>query len=198
VLADASRGRCTTLRGAGDVLFRLGVPQAVLGGSLWAQVIGEDAMLVHGNLPDLDIDAQRAACLAVLEAFDNDCLVACHDIEDGGELVALAEMTWDRRGIVRCGAEWSPSSDVDADQRYASLFAETAGFLCAVPPQRIADFEAIVARHAVVAERRGVAIDGGTLRVHLPDQVVAIDLERLGRCWRHALEDVLETQEVVS
>ena len=198
VLADASRGRSSTWRCAGDVLFRLCVPQARLGASLWAQVVGNQALLQHGGLPDLDVEAQRDASAALLEAFENDCVSACHDIGDGGEIVALAEMAWDRRGVVRFGAQWTASALVAADNSYASLFDETAGFLCAVPLRQVETFTSILKRHAVSAERRGVVTEGSELAVQLPEQTVVIDLQALGKLSRHALEDVLETQEVTS
>jgi len=197
VLGDASRSRSSTWRAAGDVLFRLCLPQARLGGSLWAQVIGDEGLLQQGRLPDLEVATQRAASAAVLEAFDHDCLSACHDIGDGGEIVALAEMAWDRRGEVRFGARWSASAFVEAEDRYASLFAESAGFLCAVPPDQVQAFEAILQRHQVQAERRGVVTEGRDLQVQLGKRTLEVDLQALAKRWRHALEEILETQEVV-
>jgi phosphoribosylformylglycinamidine synthase len=198
VVGDASRMRSQTWRKTGDVLYRIGAAQTQLGGSVWAQVSGDTAVLQDGALPELDIAAQRDMHRAVLEAFDRRLVTACHDVSDGGELLALLEMSWDRRGVVRFGATWRPAARIAADDAVASLWSEAPGFVCAVPASAANAFESLLHEHGVICEKRGAVCSEPVLTVQGDGPVSHLDLEGLASRWRHALEDVLETQEVVA
>lgn len=44
------------------------------------------------KVPDVDVSALRAGIDTVVEGIERGCIVACHDVSDGGLAVALAEM----------------------------------------------------------------------------------------------------------
>jgi len=67
---------------------------------------GDDVLLV-GGLPQIDFDVQAAAGVhrAVAELIRRGWVRACHDVSDGGWLVALAEMAFaGTRGVVLDGS----------------------------------------------------------------------------------------------
>ena len=88
VIADA--GRATGLAGnPGDTLILIGATIGELGQSLWLREIlhRED-----GAPPTLDFTAERAHGDFVRAQINAGHVTACHDLSDGGLLVALAEM----------------------------------------------------------------------------------------------------------
>lgn len=154
-LDDVTRAVSMDLKEAGDLLYIVGSTGDELGGSHLALVAG----LEGGAVPHADPHAARAAFAALHAAMGQGLVRACHDLSEGGLGVALAEMAFagglgarvDLRAMPRHG--WQPAEQ--AHPAYSPpqanlllIFSESnSRFLCEVPPQRAAAFEA--ALHAV-------------------------------------------------
>jgi phosphoribosylformylglycinamidine synthase len=74
---------------AGDTLVLVGVTRGHLGQSLWLREI---AGLEAGAAPPVDLAAERRHGDFVRGVLQRGGVSACHDISDGGLLVAVAEM----------------------------------------------------------------------------------------------------------
>lgn len=73
----------------GESIILLGETKGWLGCSLYLQiVVGRD----DGAPPPVDLAAERRAGVCVRDLIHNGLVSACHDVSDGGVLVALAEM----------------------------------------------------------------------------------------------------------
>ena len=191
VACDVAGVRGLRLKHAGDVLVRIGEPPGGLGASLYARATGQERLDSEDELPPLDVAAERARMLAVLEAFDLGLLQACHDLGDGGLVVALVEMAFARRGEpvlgVRCEL---PRSDSALAER---LFAESTGFVFEVQPRDFEAIEAIGARHDVTVERIGRVIEQPRLEVlDGGHTVIGRDLASLADAWRRGVARWLE------
>jgi phosphoribosylformylglycinamidine synthase len=118
----------------------LGAGQARLGGSCWAQVHGK-----RGGMPaDLDRpDLLRAFFVALRLLKDAHCVLAYHDVSDGGVLVTVLEMTF----AGHCAADIDLGRVADP---VAACFAEELGAVIQVP-------QALLAQALTVLESCGLA-----------------------------------------
>jgi len=89
ILDDAGRGVGIGLGRAGGTLVLIGETVGWLGASLYLRVIeGRD----DGAPPPVDLAAERRNGDFVRQAIGDGRIAACHDLSDGGLLVAAAEM----------------------------------------------------------------------------------------------------------
>ncbi len=89
LLADAARAVDLALKGEGHALFLLGDSRGHLGASLYLAVVeGQKA----GPPPQVDLAREKRNGDFVRKEIASGSIVACHDLADGGFLVALAEM----------------------------------------------------------------------------------------------------------
>jgi phosphoribosylformylglycinamidine synthase len=117
LVPDVSVRVTSDLKRDGDTLLLLPLgSRRRLGGSALAQVLRQ----LGDQAPDIEDPARlRALFQAVQEMIKAGVIVACHDVSDGGLIVALLEMAFaGDRG-------WRVA--VEGDELYATLFAEEAG-----------------------------------------------------------------------
>jgi phosphoribosylformylglycinamidine synthase len=89
ILADASRSVGLALTHPGDTLILVGTTQGHLGCSLYLrEVLGRE----DGAPPPVDLAAERRNGGFVRAEIAAGRIAACHDVSDGGLLVAIAEM----------------------------------------------------------------------------------------------------------
>ncbi|MBV9015445.1 MAG: phosphoribosylformylglycinamidine synthase II, partial [Alphaproteobacteria bacterium] len=89
LIADASKAVGLALKRDGDALILVGEGKGHLGASLYVREIeGRE----DGPPPPVDLAAERRAGDFVRGAIEQGLVAACHDISDGGLLVAVAEM----------------------------------------------------------------------------------------------------------
>jgi phosphoribosylformylglycinamidine synthase len=89
ILADASKSVGLALTNPGDTLILIGETKGHLGSSLYLrEVLGRE----DGAPPPVDLAAERRNGDFVRREIAAGHLSACHDIADGGLLVAVAEM----------------------------------------------------------------------------------------------------------
>ena len=95
ILKDVSKSVGNAFTKAGDVIFIVGETKGHLGSSLYLrEICGSE----EGAPPPVDLAAEKKNGDFVRVLIADGLLSACHDISDGGLLVALAEMTY-RHGI---------------------------------------------------------------------------------------------------
>src|SRR5262249_28791768 len=82
--------RCVTmdLKEPGNLLLIAGQTRRELGGSVWAELLGQDG----GDVPQVDPELGSAIFRALHESIRKGLIRSCHDLSEGGLAVALAEM----------------------------------------------------------------------------------------------------------
>ncbi|HYC15030.1 MAG TPA: AIR synthase related protein, partial [Stellaceae bacterium] len=89
LVADAAKTVSLAFKKAGDAVILLGETKGHLGSSLYLrEVLGRE----DGAPPPIDLAAERRIGDFVRGEIEAGRLTACHDLSDGGLLVALAEM----------------------------------------------------------------------------------------------------------
>ncbi len=96
-----------------------------LGGSALAQVYSQ----LGDECPDVEGSTLKGAFEVMQELVEREAILACHDISDGGMIVALLEMLF----AGNCG--FDGCLNVDTDEILAELFAEEAGWLIEYLPE---------------------------------------------------------------
>ena len=186
VVRDFAAARGVYLHAPGDVVARLADPAPGLGASLWARATGRDDLFAHDARPPLELARERARMHAVLDAFDAGLVRACHDLGDGGLLLALAEMAWARRGEARCGIRCTLDTATPAE-----LFGESPGYLCALGAADWNAFRACCAAHGIEPHAVATVTESAALELVVGGETRdRIDLAELARVWRDGLRSV--------
>ena len=100
-MQDVTKAVGLGLRATGDTLFLIGDTKGHLGQSLYLrEIFGKE----EGSPPPVNLADERKHGEFVRALIDARLLTACHDVSDGGLLVALAEMAMaHKKGIaVEC------------------------------------------------------------------------------------------------
>ena len=117
ILEDAAKSVSLALKHSGETLLLIGETQGHLGASLYLrEVLGRE----DGAPPPVDLAAERRNGDFVRAELLSGRVSACHDLADGGLLVALAEMAM----AGRMGATVDIPADVPA---HGFLFGEDQG-----------------------------------------------------------------------
>jgi phosphoribosylformylglycinamidine synthase len=173
-LPDARRAGRLGFARPGDAVAIAGAFHPSLGASELHKLCGEP---LPDGLPEADVAAVRSALEAVRDAVRDGALTSCHDVAEGGFLVAVAECCL--AGGVGATLDLGPS-----DEPMVDLFGEgPGGFVVSGPREAL---EALAARVAldVLGEVGGdalsVTIAGRSLSLPLDELRAAhADLERL-------------------
>ena len=162
LLTDYSKRVGSAFTEVGDSILLIGTTRGHLGSSLYLRdVVGRQ----EGAPPPVDLATERKHGEAVLGLISHGLLVsACHDLSDGGLLVALAEMCLPR-GI---GAQIQFDTGLP---HHAYAFGEDqARYLIAVPPN---------AKDEVLVRLNLADIPFTDLGVTIPDLLIIEDLMRV-------------------
>ncbi|MDE2464569.1 MAG: phosphoribosylformylglycinamidine synthase II, partial [Alphaproteobacteria bacterium] len=89
LIADVSRMASIAFKRSGDILLLLGHTRGHLGQSLYLREIEGRQ---EGAAPPVDLDAERSHGAFVRELIETGRVDSCHDVADGGLLVAISEM----------------------------------------------------------------------------------------------------------
>ncbi|MFI4897200.1 MAG: AIR synthase-related protein, partial [Phycisphaerales bacterium JB059] len=162
-----------------------------LGGSHYQRLFGlpadarpnPDCGFDPAQIPAVDLNQCPRVARAVAEAIACGAVAACHDISDGGPLVALAEM------LIAGSTRQRPIGATFA-QRIATpaLFSERPGcYLLEVPRPHVSRFKDLMARLEAGATWVGRTTDSGRLESR-GTRDDSIDVEELATAWRGTLD----------
>ncbi len=171
LIADAARSVSLALKRPGEAILLIGETRGHLGASLYLrEVLGRE----DGAPPPVDLAAERRNGDFTRTMIEAGLVNACHDLSDGGLLVALAEMAM--AGLV--GATITLPQGMPA---HAFLFGEDqARYLVATPaPDRII---AAAGPLAVPVLRLGDS-GGDALTVAGVGAISIMELRRINEAW---------------
>ncbi|TSC58032.1 MAG: phosphoribosylformylglycinamidine synthase [Candidatus Peregrinibacteria bacterium Greene0416_19] len=139
VARDATRTCDMRCKSAGSALLFIGSPVDECGGSAYYEVLEamaglqRDALLGR-NVPSPDTARISEMIGAVTSLISSGCALSCHDVSDGGLLLALFEMLLPQRGT---GGTLGAEVDLDAFKsglrNDTLLFSQSPAFVLEVP-----------------------------------------------------------------
>ncbi|HXI86213.1 MAG TPA: phosphoribosylformylglycinamidine synthase subunit PurL [Parvularculaceae bacterium] len=182
VLEDATKTARVGGAEAGDELIAVGITRGWLGQSLYLR---ELFSIEGGAPPPVDLAAERRNGELIRKLIGEGLVTACHDVSDGGLLVAAAEMA------LACGEGLELKTPVKA-RRAAYWFGEDqARYLIAVAPGA-ADTLLLKAAMAGVQASKIGRFGGAFLRLDTgTDGADAIGLYDLADLYESALPDYM-------
>jgi phosphoribosylformylglycinamidine synthase subunit PurL len=171
LIDDAAKSLTLAFKRPGDAILLVGETQGHLGSSLYLrEVLGRE----DGAPPPVDLAAERRNGDAVRAEILTGRVSACHDVADGGLLVALAEMAM-AGGV---GASVAAPPGVPA---HAFWFGEDQSRYVLTT----SDPAAVTARLGAVgvAVRRLGTTGGDSLTVEGADAISTAELRRINEAW---------------
>ena len=177
LLEDHGKRLTAALQEDGDFVLLAGRCGKELGGSEYLRVIhGQDG----ARPPEFDLATERAVQQFVLDAAGAGLLKSCHDVAEGGLLVALAECCLLGGLGVRC-----PEFHGDEDgAQAAAFFGEAQGrFVISAASRSMPELQTLARRHRVELQLLGMA--GGDA-IDFEGQLKE-PLEGLRAAWESAL-----------
>ena len=163
---DYSKAITMDIKDQTSSLYLVGNRKKEMGGSVLFEVLGKD--LSEGLLPELDYDSAKAEIYSMIDAIDNESVIAAHDISDGGMIVSALEMFFN--GPSTLGANLTIPSEAIGLTLAETLFTETGGFICQVADEE--KFKQTAEQHGAVIHKLGEINQTGTLTVN--DQELTI------------------------
>ncbi|MDD5026462.1 MAG: phosphoribosylformylglycinamidine synthase subunit PurL [Candidatus Peribacteraceae bacterium] len=199
ILPDARKAVTMQLKSADSLLLMVGDRRDECGGGAYYEVLESLAGTAHDQLlgfrvPTPDPTELSRQIELVTSLTDEGMLRSCHDISDGGLLLALFEMTLPQRKI---GGSIGVNVDLaalESDLRSDTLlFSETGGFLLEIDRRN----EQIIRKRASALKISictiGSTLATPTLRVnHGPTTLLNEDLGETLKIWNLALKSRFE------
>ncbi len=177
-LDDVRHAVTPDLKTPGDRIAVVGQTRGAMAGSQY-ELTGR---VTGGNVPSVAVAECRASCLAVAAAHRKHLVAACHDVSDGGLLVALAEMAIAGHRGASFDTATVPTDPRGALPAAAVAFSETPGrFVCEVRPEHEEAFA--LAMGDVPWAWIGRVTDDASITIQGDGASERIAVERLARAW---------------
>ncbi|MGC8578285.1 MAG: AIR synthase-related protein, partial [Thermoproteota archaeon] len=137
IINDVRKAITTELKRNEDPLYILGYTKEELGGSAYLRVRGRKN---EGKIPKVNSIISKKIMEKLTEAIDNELVLACHDISDGGIGVAAAEMIISSEKFGLSIDLRSVPSDISRSD-FLLLSESQSRFLVEVKKEKIKEFE---------------------------------------------------------
>jgi phosphoribosylformylglycinamidine synthase len=189
LIEDVKRVIQPGFKNVGDLIALLGTTRDDLSLSEYSIVFNGKT---DGQVPVLDLKAERAAQTACLRAAEGGLLRSAHDCSDGGLAIALAECCFSSLNREAFGADIDISGDYDVATR---LFSETPSRIIVSFSESALDSIKEIAAAApcpltligkVGSDRLVISSDG--------EKVVELDVVELEAAWRSSLKEKLQAE----
>jgi phosphoribosylformylglycinamidine synthase subunit PurSL len=182
VIPDVTRTTTSDFKRAGSKVVLVGTTKDELGGSVYYKTRNE----LGRNAPRVDHQAGKDALFGVHRAIQAGCVLAAHDLSEGGLGAAIAEMAiGGRRGATIDLATAPQASGLEATKL---LFSESQSrFLLEVPAGRLDDLRANLrdVPHAVIGETTAAA---DLVVRHGRQEVLRCGVDELRHAWQRPLD----------
>ncbi len=175
-LKDVNRAVPMHFQAADSVLLMIGERKDELGGSVYYSFHND----LGANVPKPKLDEVKNQIFALTDCIDNDLVLSCHDIADGGVASALSEMTFGN-GI---GCEVTIESDLSTDK---ILFSETGGFVCEVSSENVDAVTAAFSHYGLGLLQIG-STGGDSIKIN---NIVDLSVDGAREAWTNGLREKL-------
>jgi phosphoribosylformylglycinamidine synthase len=197
VIDDVAATVDMSLKTPGNLLYQIGQTHNELAGSHYAEVIDPASfaqLIPHTDVPQVDCARARNTMKALGEAIRKGLVCSCHDLSEGGLVVAAAEMSLagllgvtlhTEHITVKRTSTLGPSAET-----VARLFSESASrFLVEITPEQLGQFE----RHMQVNGVEDLTFIGtvtNTARFvvqHGEEELISLSVDELQAAWKGEL-----------
>jgi phosphoribosylformylglycinamidine synthase len=193
LVSDIRHATRATFWNEGDAIVLFGSCTDEIGGS---EYLARVHTVVAGRPPACDLNAERAAIVALLECIEAGNVSSAHDCSDGGLAVALAEC---------CVANRDQPFGADVELELPSGVSSRAAFFgeaqarFVVSTSNSAAVLAVARSHGVPAVQIGVVTDKSTgLRIATADRTLVSDVSVLADAYHNAIPAIMSRAALAS
>ncbi|MGE7980457.1 phosphoribosylformylglycinamidine synthase subunit PurL [Psychrobacillus sp. NPDC093200] len=182
LVEDLAHVTTQSVKQAGDLVYLIGDTKTEFGGSELQKLVEGR---IFGQAPSIDLDVEAARQTALLTAIKAGLVQSAHDIAEGGFAVALAEKTFDAKGL---GIEVKVQGSA-----ITTLFSETQSrFIVTVKSENASQFEALVQD----AVKIGQVTDTNNLVISQENGTTWINgsVEEFRSAWKGAIPCLLNSE----
>jgi len=183
ILDDVNKATTIDFKEEGDLIILVGETRDEIGASEYLAVChGIEA----GRIPEVQIEIEKNTIEGILECIDNRLLKSCHDISDGGFIVALLEASF--KNVI--GAKIDVKTYLKPDR---FLFSESQGrFILSCKKGYEDKIIKIFKRLGVMAQIIGFT-QKGKIEVTINSQkVLDLDVNEIKKEWEGGLRCLME------
>ena len=160
----------------GSALIMIGKRKNELGGSIYYSLHNE----LGKNVPKPNLIEAKHQIYSLTDCIEQDLIIACHDISEGGIAAALSEMTFEYSigCVVRIDSELSIEK---------MLFSETGGFVLEADNNQVESIRSVFRKRNLdiyVIGKTG----GNRIQIH---DTINILIEEAKTCWENGLKEKL-------
>ncbi len=176
-LDDVNKATTIAFKESNSHILLIGDRKDELGGSVYYSLHDE----LGANQPTPDLVEAEKQIHGIIDLIDQETLLACHDIGDGGLATALTEMSF-RNDI---GFNIKVDSELENSR---VLFAETGGFILEVADKKLEAVEAFLKNKEVNFQRIGKTTSDNTIKMQ---DVIDLTVEQAKERWQNGLREKL-------
>ncbi|MDP7179830.1 MAG: phosphoribosylformylglycinamidine synthase subunit PurL [Candidatus Woesearchaeota archaeon] len=178
VLEDYSKSITMKIKKPSSTIFMVGQRKDELGGSVYYLTNNE----IGKNIPIIDFKNERAMIYSIIDSIENELLLSCHDISDGGLITSISEMILGGEADGKIGVKIDLNfSDLRPDK---SLFSETSGFVFEVEDKNVEEVEKIFKKHDLEIIKIGNTIDHNKLTINKDGKnIINLKINELKQAW---------------
>ncbi len=182
-LDDVSLAVTMDAKEAGNVVFLVGQTKRELGGSQLSLVQG----LVGGEVPTVDAAVAKETFARIHAAIQQRLIRACHDLSEGGLLVAATEMAM--AGGLGIAIDISQVCEAGLSATEALFSESNTRFLVEVTPEKAVEFEQQCHAGQLPIFRLGTINASAELTVTcMGELAVQVDIAEAKEAWRKPLD----------
>ena len=160
-----------------SVILMVGERRDELGGSVYYSLYDE----LGTNVPEPNLEDVKNQIYALTDCIDDDLILSCHDISDGGVASALAEMTFGNE--IACDAEIE--TDLSLDK---ILFSETGGFILEVSTHNVTQVSKVFSEYGQTIFNIGKTNFTNAIKLN---RVINLELDKAKDAWNNGLRQKL-------
>ena len=199
LIDDAKRILQPGFKNPGDFIVLLGATREDLSVSQYASVINNtttEEFIAKGQVPELDLEAERGVQTACLRAAENGLVRSAHDCSDGGLAVTLAECCFSSNNRPAFGADIDITGEFDLATR---LFSESPSrIVISFDQANLGDIEEIVAAASCQMTLLG-NVGSDRLRIESDgEEIIQLDIVEMENTWRSSLKQRLEAEAMAA
>ncbi len=185
-MEDYTKAITMKLKETNSSIFLVGERKDELGGSVYYEINEH----IGKNVPKIDFEKEKNTIYAIIDCIDNELLLSCHDISDGGILTTISEMILGGEADGVIGAEINLNLNLKADQ---VLFSESSGFVFEANNKNIEKIKSIFDKYNIKITNTGKTTNSKSLIINKDNKkIINLPIEELKKAWTTGLIEALE------
>ena len=177
-IKDVNKSISMSFKKNNSLILMVGKRKNELGGSIYYELFNE----LGANVPKPDLEEVKNEIFSLTSCIDDELIISCHDISDGGLSSALSEMTF--KNEIGCTINFK-NHNLSSE---AFLFSETGGFILEVEEKNLKVVEQKFKKNNIAVISIGETNSSKKIKIN---NEINISLIHVKQAWESGLRDKL-------